>query len=129
MYKLESLLRKKIHEEFDNYKKFSQTAKTTKALNEVLHDRLSRMIDAYVFPSGEKSCRMPTNCVSDDISLRSSLDWYHMMYINNILENIRAGGIDYIYSPEHLFELAYYEPDLQFSVSPNFFCVWKEGCC
>ena len=49
-----------------------------------------------------------------------TLEQYHVNYIDDVIQNIRAGNEDYIYSIDNLVEIYSFEPRLQI--------FWCDGC-
>jgi len=56
-----------------------------------------------------------------------TLDQLHVRYINDVLSNIRHGGIDYIWDSEWLCELYSFEPQLEIHWNGDCWSVMKAG--
>lgn len=115
-----------FEERYDNAKKTAN--EKPEVVAKMLCDSLHEIIRDNIVPCNEKIAREKIHPEDfRDITLSNELRMAHQSYINGILKSLRDGGIDYVYNPEWLCELYYYEPRVEFVYYEGAFLVRKGG--
>lgn len=120
-----SEIRREIAATMSAFEKHYSNAQTTingkpEKVAELMCEKLREEMHEHIVPCGKKCSRESPELHDErEHGTTYELNIYHRQYINDVLKTIRRGEVDFVYNPEWLFELYFYEPRMTF--------VWRDG--